>query len=95
MKKSEWSKKLKSNLLNNWRIRGISGEMIGNHLMCQSALLNMYLVDKQNNFATKIVSNITKFVENKSKSQQSKQQSNETVSLKLPNTPTQESHTIQ
>ena len=23
MRKSEWSKKLKSNLLNNWRIRGI------------------------------------------------------------------------
>lgn len=91
MKKSEWSKKLKSNLLNNWRIRGIRGEMIGNHLMCQSALLNMYLVDKQNNFATKIVSNISKFVENKSKSQQS----NETVSLKLLNTPTQERHTIQ
>jgi hypothetical protein len=55
----------------------------------------MYLVDKQNNFATKLVSNISKFVENKSKSQQSKQQSNETVSLKLSNTPSQESHSIQ
>lgn len=42
--------------------------MIGNHLMCQSALLNMYLVDQQNNFATKIVTNISKLVNKQSKS---------------------------
>ena len=55
--------------------------MIGN-LMCQSALLNMYLVDKQNNFATKIVSNISKFVAKESKTYQ---QSNDCVSFKAKN----------
>jgi hypothetical protein len=44
--------------------------MFGNHMMHQTALLNLYLVDKQNNFATKIINNINQFV-SKSSSKQS------------------------
>jgi hypothetical protein len=44
--------------------------MFGNHMMHQTALLNLYLVDKQNNFATKIINNINQIV-SKSSSKQS------------------------
>lgn len=61
--------------------------MIGNHLMCQSALLNMYLVDQQNNFATKIVTNISKLVNKQSKSSQQTQECAHLNPPIIPNTP--------
>ena len=47
--------------------------MFGNHMMHQTALLNLYLVDKQNNFATKIINNINQIVSKSYQNNNSKQ----------------------
>jgi hypothetical protein len=54
--------------------------MIGHNYMYEATLLKMYLVDKNSNLASKVVSNISKIM-NKQTNIQKKEQKMQSVSL--------------
>lgn len=55
--------------------------MIGHNYMYEATLFKMYMIDKNNNFATKVVSNISKMINKQSNTQ--KENKTQTVSLNV------------
>jgi hypothetical protein len=55
--------------------------MIGHNYMYEATLFKMYMVDKNSNIATKVVSNISKMINKQSSTQ--KENKKHTVSLKV------------